>query len=167
MNPHAHFENLSQYNQWANQQLYDAASRLTDEARRKAIGVYFQSLHGTLQHLLATDHAWTSLLCGQPMTPLDPADIVSFDTMRAARAAMDMRLDRLIKGMTTAQFDDIFSYMPPRGDFAGLTYREKRSDVLTHLFNHHAHHRGQAHTALSLLGATPPPLDLMAMQITR
>ncbi|MEQ9122638.1 MAG: DinB family protein, partial [Alphaproteobacteria bacterium] len=38
-------------------------------------------------------------------------------------------------------------------------------DILAHFFNHQTHHRGQAHTALSILtGAEPPSLDMLQMQ---
>jgi uncharacterized damage-inducible protein DinB len=31
--------------------------------------------------------------------------------------------------------------------------------ILTHLFNHQTHHRGQAHALILEAGAEPPPLD--------
>jgi uncharacterized damage-inducible protein DinB len=44
-------------------------------------------------------------------------------------------------------------------------FEQKRRDILAHLFNHQTHHRGQAHTILSLLtGREPPSLDLLSMQ---
>jgi len=33
--------------------------------------------------------------------------------------------------------------------------------VLTHLFNHHTHHRGQVHNMLSQAGVEAPALDLL------
>jgi uncharacterized damage-inducible protein DinB len=34
--------------------------------------------------------------------------------------------------------------------------------VLAHLFNHQAHHRGQAHAMLASTEVAPPTLDLVA-----
>ena len=47
---------------------------------------------------------------------------------------------------------------------SGKVFEDRRSDLLVHLFNHHTHHRGQAHTILSIRGRQPPPLDLIAMK---
>ena len=45
---------------------------------------------------------------------------------------------------------------------SGKPQEQLVSDILLHLFNHQAHHRGQAHSCLSILtGAEPPPLDLL------
>lgn len=39
------------------------------------------------------------------------------------------------------------------------------ADILLHLFNHQAHHRGQAHACLSILtGDEPPSLDLLVFK---
>jgi uncharacterized damage-inducible protein DinB len=47
----------------------------------------------------------------------------------------------------------------------GKEFEQKRCDILAHLFNHQTHHRGQAHTILSICtGKAPPSLDLLLMQ---
>jgi uncharacterized damage-inducible protein DinB len=38
--------------------------------------------------------------------------------------------------------------------------------ALAHLFNHQTHHRGQAHTILTVLGKEAPTLDLIYFQRT-
>ena len=48
---------------------------------------------------------------------------------------------------------------------SGKPFEQRRTDILAHLFNHQTHHRGQAHTILSLLtGREPPSLGLLPMQ---
>ena len=55
-------------------------------------------------------------------------------------------------------------------DLAGsMTYASLTAGAVTrplaqiwaHVFNHHTHHRGQAHAALTRLGQEAPPLDLI------
>ena len=53
-----HLRAMAAYNRWANRRLYDAASALPDEEYRRPAGVYFGSLHGTLNHLLVVDRLW-------------------------------------------------------------------------------------------------------------
>jgi uncharacterized damage-inducible protein DinB len=50
-----HFREVAAYNAWANARLYEAALGLEDELYRRPIGVFFSSLHGTLNHLLVAD----------------------------------------------------------------------------------------------------------------
>jgi uncharacterized damage-inducible protein DinB len=49
-----HFKQLAAYNRWANARLYAAALDLSELSYRLHTGVYFGSLHGTLNHLLLT-----------------------------------------------------------------------------------------------------------------
>ena len=43
------------YNAWCNERLYDAAAAVPDADYRAGRGVFFNSLHGTLNHLLVGD----------------------------------------------------------------------------------------------------------------
>ena len=49
---------MARYNAWMNRKLYAAADTLTDDDRRRDLGAFFHSLHGTLNHLVLTDRAW-------------------------------------------------------------------------------------------------------------
>ena len=114
---------------------------------------------------VATDNAWLALLAGDMPQSLPADATATFPALEQTRSKLDEAIVATVGAMTNEDFDTIFEYMPWAGDFAGMTYRQPRRDVLAHLFNHHAHHRGQAHSALSLLGVTPPPLDLFVVQI--
>src|SRR5712675_1161792 len=63
------FRQLAAYNRWANSRLYAAALDLSDQAYRLHIGVFFGSLHGTLNHLLLTDRLWLKRLTGEGEHP--------------------------------------------------------------------------------------------------
>ncbi len=60
----ADFRQLAAYNAWANSRVYEAAAKLADEDYRRPTGVFFGSLHGTLNHLLLTDRLWLKRLTG-------------------------------------------------------------------------------------------------------
>ena len=63
------FKQLADYNHWANRRLYGAALAMPDEAYRRRTGVFFGSLHGTLNHLLLTDRVWLKRLTGEGEHP--------------------------------------------------------------------------------------------------
>lgn len=49
-----HVRAMARYNVWMNERLYDACSRLSDADRKRDLGAYFKSIHGTLNHILRT-----------------------------------------------------------------------------------------------------------------
>ena len=53
-----HYHTFAGYNAWANRRLYEAAGTLSDAEYRADRGAFFKSMHGTLNHLLATDRIW-------------------------------------------------------------------------------------------------------------
>ncbi|WP_159007813.1 DinB family protein [Bradyrhizobium sp. S69] len=157
------FRQIAAYNHWANLRLYGAALELPEEAYRLPIGVFFGSLHGTLNHLLLTDRIWLKRLTGRGEHP-DRLDTILYDDRRdllSARIAEDARLKDLIDGYGEADLTAPLSYQTT----SGKPYSQPRRDILLHLFNHQTHHRGQAHACCSILtGSEPPTLDLLAFQ---
>jgi uncharacterized damage-inducible protein DinB len=153
---------MARYNRWANARLYDAAAMLPDEIYRKDIGLFFRSLHGTLNHLLTTDRIWMHRIDGQGPSPtrLDAIQYENFGELREARTAEDARIADFVEAQTAADLDVVRNYKTTKG----APQQDPLRTILAHLFNHQTHHRGQAHTALSILtGAEPPSIDLLPM----
>ena len=160
-----HFKRFAAYNAWANARLYDAATALTDFERKRDIKGYFQSLHGTLNHLLVADRIWLKRLTGTGEAPAALGAILydGFTTLREAREAEDERLSGYIAGLDSPDYEQILAYTDTRGEDKSLPVKV----ILTHLFNHQTHHRGQATQMLRQLGvAEPPALDLLYFALT-
>jgi uncharacterized damage-inducible protein DinB len=159
----AHLGQCAAYNRWANARLYEAALALDEALYRRDVGAFFKSLHGTLNHLLATDRIWLKRLTGEGDAPMR-LDAIMHEDRRAlalARAEEDERIVRYVAALDEAALDGLFAY----ANTSGQSFQSRRRDALAHLFNHQTHHRGQAHTVLSICtGREPPVLDLLAMQ---
>ena len=157
------FKQLARYNRWANARLYAAALDLSDQAYRLNVGVFFRSLHGTLNHLLLTDRLWLKRLTGEGEHP-GQLDAILFEgrmELTRARVAEDNRLIALIDSYDQVALNGVHSYKTT----SGMPHSQPLADILLHLFNHQTHHRGQAHACLSILtGDDPPSLDLLAFQ---
>ena len=69
------FRQLAAYNGWANLRLYGAALELAEEAYRRPTGVFFGSLHGTLNHLLVADRVWLKRLTGIDPLVVDQVEL--------------------------------------------------------------------------------------------
>jgi uncharacterized damage-inducible protein DinB len=158
-----HFLTMANYNRWANVRLYAMAAALPDELYRKEVGVFFKSLHGTLNHLLTTDRIWMRRLDGTGNHPdkLNAIMFVDLSSLHDARKAEDERIVRFVDGLSADDFDRIWDYRT----LDGTAQRQPIREILAHLFNHQTHHRGQAHAALTALGIVEPEsLDLLIMQ---
>ena len=60
------------YNRWANERLYEAASKLSDADYRADRGAFFKSMHGTLNHLLVGDRIWMRRFTGEGEVAEEP-----------------------------------------------------------------------------------------------
>jgi uncharacterized damage-inducible protein DinB len=156
------FEQLAAYNSWANARLYDAACALPEDLYRADVGVFFHSLHGTLNHLLLTDRLWLTRLTGSGEQPkrLDQILFEDRDELRQARTAEDERLRKVVGDIEESALADLHTYHTT----SGVLQQQPMFEILLHLFNHQTHHRGQAHACLSIVSREPPSLDLLMFQ---
>jgi uncharacterized damage-inducible protein DinB len=158
-----HFLMMAKYNRWANTRLYAMAAALSDELYRKDVGIFFKSLHGTLNHLLTTDRIWMRRLDGTGDHPdkLNAIIFADLPSLHEARKTEDERIIRFVDGLSEDDFDRVWDYRT----LNGTPQRQPIGEILAHLFNHQTHHRGQAHAALTAVGiGEPKPLDLLIMQ---
>ncbi|MDQ2704785.1 MAG: DinB family protein [Pseudomonadota bacterium] len=160
-----HFMMFAAYNAWANGRIYEAASELGKEEFGRDAGAFFKSMRGTLNHLLVTDRIWMKRFTGEGAAPasLDTILYVDFAKLRKARQVEDKRIVDWIGSLGEKAFAGRFTYMTVTDM---RTVSQRLAPALSHLFNHQTHHRGQAHTILTVLGRPAPSLDLIQFQRT-
>jgi uncharacterized damage-inducible protein DinB len=150
------------YNRWANARLFDAAARLPEAALVQDRGAFFKSVLGTLNHLLVADGIWLARLQGQSPQGARLDEVLHQDIapLAAARAALDARLIAHIFTLEEADFTPPLTYATT----AGTEMTQPLHQILSHLFNHQTHHRGQAHDLICQIagGQAAPGLDLIA-----
>lgn len=159
----AHYRTFAGYNAWANRRLYDAAASLSDTDYRADRGAFFKSMHGTLNHLLATDYIWMKRFTGAGEAPdrLDAILHETFGPLRAAREAEDRRIVAWVYGLDEARLKGVIRY---RRVSTPEEFVQPLMPALDHWFNHQTHHRGHAHMTLTTLGRPAPELDLLFYQ---
>lgn len=151
---------MARYNRWMNERLYECCARLTDEQRKRDMGAFFRSIHGTLNHLLLADRVWLGRFAGPVFKPGSLADelYADFDELRAERGKTDDAIDAWVATLGDARLRGPLTYMSvvnpaPRTYPMGL--------AVTHFFNHQTHHRGQLTTLLMQQGVDPGITDLI------
>ena len=93
-----YFDLLAAYNAWANERIYEAASRLSDDEYRADRGVFFKSLHGTLNHLLVADRIWLRRFTGTGEAPNCPIyiDGEHVTTLRGTYEELSSAFQRIV-----------------------------------------------------------------------
>jgi uncharacterized damage-inducible protein DinB len=163
MTPTAHYQMFGHYNAWANGRLFEAAAALSTEQYRADRGAFFKSVHGTLNHLLVTDHVWMHRFTGEGAAPerLDAILFENFTELRAAREAEDRRIIDFVDRLDDARIAGTIRY---RRVSTPEQFEQQMAPALAHWFNHQTHHRGQVHTILTGLVGKAPELDLLIFQ---
>ncbi len=153
---------MAKYNQWMNTKLYGAAALLTDEQRKRDLGAFFGSLHGTFNHLLATDRIWLSRFedTRSSVTALNEILYTDYELLGAARREMDKRINEWILTLKHS-FPETLTYRKMSGMQAEVSL--PFDTCVVHWFNHQTHHRGQATALMMQLGLDPGVTDLIAM----
>jgi uncharacterized damage-inducible protein DinB len=156
-----HFPMMARFNRWVNARLYDSVAKLPDAQYRMDIGLFFGSVHATLNHLLLVDLLWTRRLRGEPNGFASLTEFVhdDFASLRQARVAEDERFVAFVDSLKPADLTKAIRYKPMLG--TGEFEEARAGHILATLNNHQTHHRGQVHAALTQAGIEPPALDVL------
>jgi uncharacterized damage-inducible protein DinB len=152
-----HFRTLAAYNRLANLRLYEACSRLGEAELKAQRSSFFGSIHGTLNHVMVGDRIWLARFAGEeaPSTNLDAILYEDFAALWEARREEDARIEAFVQGIERLLGGEI-GYVNNEGRVCA----DPVDLLVTHLFNHQTHHRGQIHSMLSQTDVPPPVLDL-------
>ena len=160
MNPIEYAKTMAAYNRWMNDRLYAACARLSDEQRKRDVGAFFKSIHGTLNHILLGDRVWFGRFIGVPFVvqALNQELYADFIELRAERSKTDGDIIAWINSLSGSEFSGQMSYMstinPQQRTYPFWV-------AVTQLFNHQTHHRGQVTTLLMQQGVDPGVTDLI------
>lgn len=158
---------FARYNRWMNAKVYAAAARLTDEERKRDRGAFFGSIHNVLNHLLVADRIWLGRFAGRVPEPgfmaegirkLDQELASDFDELRRERDVTDAAIDALAGSLTVEALAGNLRFTRK-----GETRDYPMWWIVTQLFNHQTHHRGQLTTLLFQAGQDPGATDFFAM----
>jgi uncharacterized damage-inducible protein DinB len=151
---------MSAYNAWMNERVYGFCSQVSDAERKRDVGAFFKSIHGTLNHLLLADRIWMGRFAGLAVTPASLAQELysDFDELQRERRDTDRAIGAWIDGLSQADLERELTYTT-------IVNPQRRSTplwfALAHFFNHQTHHRGQLTTLLVQRGIDPGVTDLL------
>src|SRR6185503_434260 len=119
-------------------------------------------IHATLNHILYGDQIWMSRLAGTPKPKVSSIP----DSVGMYEAWDDLKRERTAFDQVIIDWADRLDPAGLAGDLtwlSGAVGRELTSPrwlLVTHMFNHQTHHRGQVHCMLTQAGVRPGSTDL-------
>jgi len=159
MFPGNYYELMAEYNRWMDGRLYDVCSLIPDGDRKKDMGAFFRSIHGTLNHIYYGGTAWLERLRDNKFTPRKPDGELfdDFSKMRSAQEKLDLEIIEWAGTLTPEYLNDDYEY---KSNVDGKTRTLPRWVLAAHMFNHQTHHRGQLTTLIMQLGIDPGVTDI-------
>jgi uncharacterized damage-inducible protein DinB len=157
-----YFDTLARYNVWATRRLYEHVDALPEDDYRRDVGLFFGSVHGTLNHLLVAEHEiWFERFSRgvSPMRALDEEVETDRARLRERLLAAAPRWRALVASVDAPRWVGRLDYTTTRGVAQSLPFAQ----TLGHVFNHGTHHRGQISAAITAMGHACPELDLVWM----
>ena len=157
-----YFDLLARYNSWANERLYESVSRLADAEYRAARPSFFGSIHATLNHILWADQMWLMRFgaAPQPVARTISEGLTQFaqwDALIRERQCFDAHIQSWADGLDASGLAGDLTWF---SGGAGREVTASRALLVTHLFNHQTHHRGQVNALLTGFGINPGVTDL-------
>jgi len=157
----AYIQAMARYNRWQNENLYRAADGLSNEEREKQRGAFFGSIRKTLSHLLWADRIWMSRFSDVPKPHGGIAESVAlypdWHLLMVEREGFDRAIIDWADGVDASWLAADLTYY---SGAAGRNVTRPRWLLITHMFNHQTHHRGQVHCMLTQAGGKPHDTDL-------
>jgi uncharacterized damage-inducible protein DinB len=158
-------QTMAAYNKWQNDSLYGAAETLSEEERRLNRGAHFGSIQETLTHILWGDRNWMSRFARSPKPTQQTfsASVQEVDNwldLKSSRAEMDTLISTWARELSDVDLKGRLSW---NSRSLQTEVSKPLGFLVTHLFNHQTHHRGQVHVMLTAAGAQPADTDLFLL----
>ncbi len=149
---------LYDYHYWARDRVLAAASEITPDQFTQSKGHSFDTVQGTLVHLMNSERLWLNRWQSQPDgTVLNPSDFPMLDAVRMYWESLQMRMWKFIEGLDQAALNRMIRYTNSRGVLSEFPLWH----MMTHVITHGVHHRSEAATMLTEFGHAPESLDMI------
>ena len=151
--------------------MFDCASKLSLDDLNRDKGAFFKSVIGTLNHILVGDIIWLQRFSNHPPSTqvlsyvlsiekpksLDSILFKDLEQLRLEREKIDSIIINWINELSDNDINCSICYQ----NMAGVKFNKPYASLISHLFLHQVHHRGQATVLLSQYGLSFGETDLI------
>ena len=148
-------QTIFRHNLWANVNLFEICSRLSEEQLRSTVIGVYGSIFDTLEHIANAERSyWHRLMTGKPYRP--PEDAPK-PTVVELLESIRLSGEGLIDIAPRVQSKDVVEV-----NWDGTPRKIPSAVILAQVINHATEHRAQIMVMLTQLGIQPPELDSWA-----
>ncbi|WP_288425863.1 DinB family protein [uncultured Agrobacterium sp.] len=151
------FRKLARNSRLANFRLHQTCLRLAPEEFVAPRTSFFPTIRATLNHIYLVDVFYFDALKGGSLGHTvfaEPEPYADTQSLADAQARLDSELMAFVDELDEDALASIVQVH--RGE---RVQTDRCDDLLSHLFQHQTHHRGQVHAMLSGTSLKPPQLD--------
>jgi uncharacterized damage-inducible protein DinB len=148
-----YFDGLYDFNYWANHRYLKAAEALTEEQLFRKQGHSWDTIHGTLLHMLSSETIWLKRWQGEaPKKNLSSEDFPTFASIQENWIQLEKKMRRFLSAQNeqSLQADTICI------GFNGGTFHLPLWQMLSHVLNHNTHHRSELAAMFTLMNIPHP-----------
>ena len=153
---------MATYARWQNDNVYRCCDEIGPDERKRDRGMFFGSIHNTLDHICVVNRSILTFLNGTLPERNPPGHAVwpDWEELKSVRLEQDNLLSNggdewsegWLAGKTTKRD-------PQSADLPAIP----RWVMVVQLFNHQTHHRGQVHAMLTAAGVKTDDTDIPFM----
>ena len=143
-----YFIELFQYNDWANEQIYNALN---------AAGKYPDRCILLLSHIIASQDVWYERIAGNHDWNIQIWDVYNLQECSLLSKQSTQQWLKLIRNTKEKDFNRLVKYKNSKGKKFETPVR----DIMAHLVNHSTYHRGQINQLLTQNGVKIPSMDFI------
>lgn len=151
---------LYDYNYWANRRILGCAQQVSDAQRVASTGFSFDTLHGTLVHIMSAEWLWRSRIQDgiSPPAMHDPAAFPTLARLEAYWAEEEARMRAFLANVSEDDLNRTTTYRNTRGEACSNALWES----LVHIPFHGMQHRSECAAMLTSFGYSPGWIDFIA-----
>ena len=152
-------DEMAKYARWQNENVYQCCEEIGPQERERDRGMFFGSIHNTLDHICAVNRAILTFLDGAmpSQNPLGQVAWPNWDELKTVRLAQDEALSTGARAWTEAWLaEETVKNDPNAADLPAIP----RWIMVVQIFNHQTHHRSQVTSALHAMGVDYGATDI-------
>lgn len=153
---------MARYNHWMNSRLYALCADMERDELYANKDLFFDSIYLTLNHIMYGDQAFYARFTrtDEPAAGIGDELYSGFEELREQRQVWDQKLLDWSRALQPQWLAESLTYT---SKVDGKERTLAHALLVTHLFNHQTHHRGQVTTALAQMGLDMGSTDLPFM----
>lgn len=149
---------LFKYNQWANERIFNAASKLTSDQFISPGNFPHGGIRSTLTHALFAEWIWRNRWQGiSPTTRIKSEEFNTFEALKIRWLQEENELMKFIENVTDEKLNSVFHYTSTEG----IKYENILWQSMSHVINHGTQHRSEVAAMLTDFNLSPGDIDMI------